>query len=176
VIEGLTRSRTYEHGVVERAKIVAKAADGMSNIAIAAELDVDRQRVRRWRTRFALDVVDELERLVEEGADDDVLVAVVVHGFADAPRSGAPRRFNDEQEARLIAIACRRPADFELPHAQWSLTLLAREMIRQGIVDDISPGQIWRWLKKGGFSLTVSSIGFTPGSWTRQHSPSRSAK
>lgn len=48
-----SRGRSTPARLVLRAKIVLLAADGQANIAIAAELDVDRTIVGRWRKRFA---------------------------------------------------------------------------------------------------------------------------
>ena len=61
------------HKVVQRAKLVLYAADGLSNVEIAARLDTPRQVVSKWRKRF----YD--ERLA---------------GLTDLPRGGRPPSFS----------------------------------------------------------------------------------
>src|SRR6266545_1167575 len=64
-----------------RARIVLRCAQGLSNEAVAVELDVHAATVGKWRRRF-----------VAEGLD----------GLLDEPRSGAPRRISDEQVEEVI--------------------------------------------------------------------------
>jgi hypothetical protein len=64
---------------VIRAKIVLYAADGLENQAIAARLDLPRQIVSKWRTRFYR------ERLT---------------GLADEARSGRPPGFSPSGRRR----------------------------------------------------------------------------
>src|SRR4051795_3252688 len=64
---------TLPHKVVQRAKLVLYAADGLSNVEIAARLDSVPEVVGRWRSRFASERMDGLE---------------------DRARSGRPRRFS----------------------------------------------------------------------------------
>ena len=53
VLEHLIRSSTSEHRIVERAKIIVTAADGDIPAEQSVKLRIDRQRIRRWRERFA---------------------------------------------------------------------------------------------------------------------------
>lgn len=43
-------------------------------------------------------------------------------------------------------IACRDPAEYNRPISHWSAHELADELIKQGILDHISPRQVGRWL------------------------------
>src|SRR5258708_39672558 len=70
-LERFARSRTLAARLVERARIVVRAAAGLENQEIAAEMDVCRQTVGRWRERFTTRGMDGLE---------------------DRPRSGRPAR------------------------------------------------------------------------------------
>ncbi|MCA1701286.1 MAG: helix-turn-helix domain-containing protein [Actinobacteria bacterium] len=63
---------TLPHKRVQRAKLVLYAADGLTNVEIAARLDTAPEVVGRWRRRF-----------YEERLD----------GLDDRARCGAPRRF-----------------------------------------------------------------------------------
>ena len=51
LLESITRTKSAAQQLVERCHIVLMSAAGLDNEAQAAELSVDRQRVRRWRKR-----------------------------------------------------------------------------------------------------------------------------
>ena len=70
-LERFSRSRTLPARLVERARIILRAAVGQENQQIADELGLCRQTVGRWRERFATAQIDGLE---------------------DRPRSGRPAR------------------------------------------------------------------------------------
>jgi transposase len=54
VLETLSRSRTAEHRLVQRARVLLYAADGMSNVEIAALTAVSKPTVLAWRKEFAV--------------------------------------------------------------------------------------------------------------------------
>jgi transposase len=108
-----------------RARIVLAAAGGASNAGIARDLAVCQDTVRKWRRRYAGD------RLA---------------GLADAHRSGRPPRFSAVQRAQVTAIACELPATRGMPLSRWSSFELACEAIGAGVVVDISPSTVARWL------------------------------
>src|SRR6266446_8463949 len=70
-LERFARSRTLAARLVERARIVVRAAAGLDNQEIAEEMGLCRQTVGRWRERFTTSGMDSLE---------------------DRPRSGRPAR------------------------------------------------------------------------------------
>jgi transposase len=109
-----------------RAKIVLAAAAGQANAAIAAELGVCTDTVRKWRGRFA------------EGR---------LAGLKDAPRSGRPPVFTAADRAEAVALACALPAESGVPLSRWSGPDLARELAaRCGIA--VSASTIRRWLAR----------------------------
>jgi transposase len=61
-LDEIVRSRMSSVRLVERARIVLMAADGMENKAIARRLKVDPQRVGRWRRRYAESGLAGIER------------------------------------------------------------------------------------------------------------------
>jgi transposase len=65
--------------------------------------------------------------------------------MSEKPRSGAPKRFQGKQLAKLTALACTEAPD---GHSQWSLRLLADKAVELAIVDDISHMHVGRILKK----------------------------
>src|SRR6266704_2675597 len=60
-LERFSRSRTLSARLVERARIILRAAVGQENQQIADELGLCRQTVGRWRERFAVAQIDGLE-------------------------------------------------------------------------------------------------------------------
>lgn len=158
VLTRISRTRTASAVLVERATLLLLAAEGGTNAGIGRALGVDRQRVRRWRTRWSKEIGSALAA-VEEVADDRVLRVAVEEALSDRPRSGTPPKFTEDQIERVRAVACRSPSEFDLPHSQWSHALLARIAAEQGIVESVSVAEVGRWLKKGGFNRTGSATG-----------------
>jgi transposase len=107
-----------------RARIVLAAAAGQANAAIAVQLDVHVDTVRKWRRRFA---------------------AARLAGLKDAPRSGRPPVFTAADRAEAVALACALPAESGLPLSRWSCPELARELAARCQIA-ASASTIRRWL------------------------------
>ena len=107
-----------------RAAIVLAAAASQDNAAIARQLGVCTDTVRKWRSRFA---------------------AARLPGLADAPRSGRPPSFTATDRAEVIALACALPAESGVPLAQWSGPDLARELAARRQLA-VSASTVRRWL------------------------------
>ena len=90
-----------------RARIVLAAAAGQANAAIARQLGVCTDTVRKWRRRFAVGRLP---------------------GLKDAPRSGRPPVFTAADRAEVVALACALPAESGVPLSKWSGPDLAREL------------------------------------------------
>lgn len=110
---------------VLRARIVLAATGGASNAAIAADLGVCENTVRKWRGRFAG------RRLA---------------GLADAARPGRPAVFTTLQRAEVKALACSPADEATTALSLWSRNELAVESAARGIVPAISPSTVGRWL------------------------------
>src|SRR5262245_61400142 len=82
-----------------RAQIVLAAAAGSTNVAIAAQVGVHVDTVRKWRRRFA---------------------AARLAGLKDAPRSGRPPVFTAADRAEATALACALPAESGVRLSRWS--------------------------------------------------------
>ena len=80
-LQGWSRRRKTAQALALRARIVLRAAEGLSNTAIAAELGVAKHTVGKWRERFAKGRLE---------------------GLRDEPRGGAPRTVGDERIADLL--------------------------------------------------------------------------
>ena len=107
-LESLTRTRTIQAQVVDRAKALLCKADGMSNGAIAEKLDVNINSVKLWLNKF------------KEGGIDRALF--------DDQRSGRPVEITDDAIAWIIDIACQRPVDLGYSQELWTLPNLHRHI------------------------------------------------
>ena len=123
--------------IVLRARIILAAAEGKSNCQIARELQVSRQMARLWRERWLqLQAIPLSELSVEERLED-------------LPRPGAPARITATQRCQIEALACEKPADSARPISQWTGREIADEVIKRGIVEQISARHAGRLLKRG---------------------------
>jgi transposase len=123
VLAAWTRASSTEQRLVERARIVLLAADGLASRAIGREVGCARGVVSKWRVRFAQDRLD---------------------GLADAPRSGKPRTYGADADRRILALLDRPPPQ---GFARWTAPLIARQLA------DISDQYIWRFLRAQGIDL-----------------------
>jgi len=158
ILEKLVRARLTPAFLAERCRIVLMSAGGVENEEQARQLGVDRQRVRRWRTRWG-SVAEKLAEAEQEDATEDHLENLVLGLLSDRQRSGAPPKFTAEQMADLIALACEPPADSGLPVSHWTPVELSLEAKKRGIVDSISPRQVDRFLARRTCDRTRASIG-----------------
>lgn len=144
--------------LVERSTIILLSAQGVSNEEQGRRLGVDRQRIRRWRTRW-VNKEDRLAEAEREGASDKDLAKLLKEVLADNPRPGGPVTFTAEQLARIIAVACELPQESGRPVTHWTPRELADEVIKRGIVETISPRHVDRLLKGGISGHTRRSTG-----------------
>ena len=138
--------------------MVLLSAAGRHNETQAASLGVDRQLVRRWRHRWARGM-EALGLAETAGATNTDLEKRIVGLLTDGARSGAPAKFSAEEIAGLIAMACELPADSGLPVSHWTPSELAREAVRRGLVESISPRQVDRFLAPRNCDRTSVNTG-----------------
>ena len=115
-LEGLARRRNAPQGLALRARIVLRCAEGLTNQAVAGEVRVCAHTVGKWRERFA---------------------AARLAGLSDEPRSGAPRRIEDEAVAALVA---RTLETMPAGATHWS----RRSMAKAAGLSATTVGRVWR--------------------------------
>ncbi len=158
LLEMIARTKLAPQQLVERCRIILLSAAGHDNADQAVELGVDRQRIRRWRHRWAK-AREALAAAEEQGASDKDFETLVLGILGDDHRSGAPVTFSAEQVASIISLACEPPKDSGLPVSHWTPPELAREAIKRGIVESISPRQVDRFLARRTCDRTRASTG-----------------
>lgn len=163
VLEEMVRRPTSSQRDARRAAIILAAATGASNQEIARQLHRDRDTVACWRNRWH-DSAEAWQALEENPK-------VQLHEFrdlasrilGDAPRPGAPLKFSAEQVCEIIAVACEQPAEeSERPVSHWSRRELADEVKKRGIVAEISPRSVGRFLKSGRIAAASQRILVAP--------------
>lgn len=143
-LSSFSKSRSLPASLVKRSKIILLASQGVSNQAIAAQVDLHYNHVATWRNRFlqSLPSLQEIEIKSPEKLEDEIRLLL-----SDKKRSGAPSTFTAEQIMAIIALACKDPCDFGHEVSQWTLSLLVTEIKNQGIAEQISEKSVSRFLK-----------------------------
>ena len=112
---------------LQRAQILLKADEGLTDEEIQDDLGVGTATVERIRKRA---VLEGLEAALER---------------KPGTRASRPRKLDGRAEAHLVAIACSEPPDGA---PRWTLSLLGERMVELRIVDTVSRSTIHRSLKK----------------------------
>lgn len=141
----ICRSTSMQHHVT-RAKIILLAAEGIGNVEIAERLNMNRKTIYHWRKQW-LNSVDLLSTVELEG-DEKLLYKTILNILSDEQRSGAPLKYSAEVVCQIIAVACEKPEDCGHPISHWTPQALRLEVIKRGIVENISIRQIGRFLKR----------------------------
>jgi len=132
----LVKRHNVAQQIALRGRIVLAAGAGGNNSQIAREQGVNLHTVRLWRQRWLdLQPIPLHELSVEERLED-------------LPRPGAPARFTAEQRCQIEALACEKPEDAERPISHWTGREIADELMKRGIVDQISARHAGRLLKR----------------------------
>ncbi len=141
-LERLVARHTTGQQKAQRARIILKAAEGQNQAPIGAELKGSVDMARLWRRRWL-----ELQPI----ALDDLSVE---ERLEDLPRPGAPSQITADQLCQIEQLACQAPEQAGRPISQWTGREIADELMRRGIIEQISPRHAARLLKKGGSSRT----------------------
>jgi transposase len=111
--------------VIRRAHILLKSDEGKSDRQISDLLYIHEDSVRNTRKRF---VEDGLQAALE-----------------DKTKPSREPKLNEQQQAHLVAVACSQPPEGQ---ARWTLELLVSQLVKDGIVEEISPEAVRLALKK----------------------------
>lgn len=133
-LEALSRSRTVEARLSERARLILALSGSDNYAATARQLQVSYITVYDWIHRFNA-----------EG----------LKGLEDHARTGRPPTYTTDQRAEIIAAALMSPKDLGLPFACWTLDRLQAFLEEeQGIrmkrsrIDEILLEEGLRWRKQ----------------------------
>ena len=133
-LKALVHRHSTPQQLALRGRIILAADAGKNNSQIAREEAVSVDTVRAWRTRW----------LGLQGiAMEDLSIS---ERLSDMPRPGRPSQITAEQTCQLLALACEQPKERSI--SQWTGREIADEVMRRGIMLQISPRHAARLLKK----------------------------
>jgi len=124
-LEAFRTKGLHQARELTRAHILAALDQDVSDEHIHQVLGVSRMVI--WRTRAAYQEQN------------------LAYALADAPRAGAPRHYQTDQEAEVVALACSQPP---AGRKRWTLQLLTAEARQRPTLQQISVETIRRFLKK----------------------------
>lgn len=126
----LIRQGKQSARTLSRARILLLSDEGNTDQTITDALHLHVNTVERIRAKF-----------VEGGIE---------FALENRPIPGARRKLDGKAEAFLVATAC---TDAPNGRAKWTMQLLADELVRSELVEDISDETVRRTLKKTKLSL-----------------------
>jgi transposase len=107
-LERRVAARTAAQQAAYRAQIILRVAAGQTDASIARDLGLAERTVWLWRHRFAEHRLD---------------------GLKDHPKCPPPRQYHAEIQARLLVLACQKPAEVDPTRAgqtHWTIKDLAQ--------------------------------------------------
>ena len=113
-----------EQRLALRANIILKCLEGWANTKIAKEFNITALTVKKWRTRF---------------------IKLKMEGLYDAPRSGKPKRYNDEDVRKILKLLEESPPKGQ---STWDGNSVAKQL-------NLSHDFVWRVLRKEGIQLLI---------------------
>jgi len=99
----------------------------------------------RWRDRWH--AAEPRLQAIEETGKRKLLSQAIEALLTDEQRPGAPATFTFEQFMQIMALACETPEASDRPVSTWTPRELADEAVKRGIVEQISPRTVERFLK-----------------------------
>ncbi|PHM22456.1 helix-turn-helix domain-containing protein [Xenorhabdus innexi] len=149
-LEHIVKSRTGRSDHRQRAQLILLFGSGASNNRAAKQVGLGSKQAGCWRKRW-LDNQDKLSAIEStETAGLNSLIKALETLFSDLHRSGSKPKFTAEQVAQILTVACEAPQKSECPLSHWTLPSLRREVIKRGIVDNISISRLHAFLKYRG--------------------------
>ncbi len=139
-LEKLRQRYSTPQQIALRARIILLAAKGKNNAEVAKALNITIDMARLWRRRWL-----ELQPIALKDLS-------LEERLADLPRPGTPARLTADQICQIEQLACEKPERAGRPISQWTGREIADEIVKRGILNQISPRHASRLLKKGGSS------------------------
>jgi transposase len=133
----LIRRHNVRQQIAKRARVVLAAGEGKSNSRIVREMGISRDMSRLWRQRWI-----DLQPIALEDLS-------IEERLEDLPRPGAPARITLDQKCQIQQMACEKPEESGRPITHWTSREVADEVMKRGIVEQISSRHAARLLKKG---------------------------
>src|SRR6266516_5885845 len=170
LLQRMVPRATSAQRLVKRAQNILEGLKGTSNSSIAQHLQIDYETVRRWRDRWH--AAESRLQTIEETGKRKLLSQAIEVLLTDEQRPGAPATFTLEQFMQIMALACETPAEADRPVSTWTPRELAEEAVKRGIVKQISPRTVERFLQGERFAAASQAV-FAHSSSRRPHGSGR---
>ena len=141
-LEQLVNAHSTAQQIALRARIILTVSQGLNNEQVGRAVQVGVDMVRQWRGRWLAGQAIPLTELT------------AAERLQDLPRAGKPSAITADQLCQITALACEKPEQSARPISQWSGREMADEIMKRGIVAQISPRHAARLLKRGTLSRT----------------------
>lgn len=141
-LEKLVKAHSTPQQIALRARVILTASQGLNNEQVGRALQVGVDMVRQWRQRWLA------------GQGIPLADLTVEDRLQDLPRAGKPSAITADQLCQITALACEKPEQSERPISQWSGREIADEIMKRGILPQISSRHAARLLKRGISSHT----------------------
>lgn len=135
-IEAISKSSSYRHDAVTRAKVLMSYFSGQSKSSIADRLDISRPLIYRC-----------IHKAEAFG---------VIEALNDLSGRGLKGKISDEAVAWVVNLACQSPKDLGYANETWSYSLLkkhVRENCKAAGFEELiraDKGMLHKWLHKAG--------------------------
>ena len=143
-LQRILRSRTTPSSLRKRSELIWLLAGGASLAEASEWVGLHYTNAHAWVKRFP-------------GSG--------IAGLSDRPKSGRPRRYDDEITTSIIKVAAARPKDLGLKFTTWSLPKLEQYLRQQPGLEDITRSTIRRRLIQEGFRCREGQT------WCESHDP-----
>ena len=124
-LEHWFRSTNLKHGLTRRARLLLLLHHGHTLTDAARTAGLTVRNARKWAKRYLV-----------QG----------LQGLADKPGRGRKPVFSPTVALHLVKMACERPDKLGRSLSQWDCRELADQLVRDGVVDRISPDTVRRIL------------------------------
>lgn len=141
-LEKLVKAHSTSQQIALRARVILTASQGLNNEQVGRALQVGVDMVRQWHQRWLA------------GQGIPLADLTVEDRLQDLPRAGKPSAITADQLCQITALACEKPEQSERPISQWSGREIADEIMKRGILPQISSRHAARLLKRGISSHT----------------------
>jgi len=147
-LEQLVLSRTIAIKYQQRAHILLGLSARKTCQQLSNEICIDRLTARKWQKKWK-EVQEQLAAL-EQGVNKHQYQLALLAILSDAPRSATLIKFTPEQARQMRVVSQETPGQSGYTVSRWNNRLLAKEVIKRGIVDSISTVGLGFLLKSSG--------------------------
>lgn len=157
ILKTIVNCTKNSYRLVRRAKIILELANGITISHISQKWDLSRSQIRHWKNKWTKNY-SLLEQGEQENLSVEKLKSMIISILNDAQRAGRPNTYSPEQIVQIVSVACEDPSNSSRPVSHWSRRELKDEVIKRGIVENISDRTVGRFLKRSEITTTSLSL------------------